>query len=306
MLHRNKRFQWLPYFKELLPISGATGSNAFTPSSSLPPPSSSASPLSSLSVPLPSSSSVPQVSSGFAVPAQPHGSDHDCAMTASSTMRVATIGNDSDEMDVDTAVGSASSVSKHKHSDLILPGDDDENNDDSSVLGHLNITSPSSNSVSRNLLSPTVPTVPSVPSAPSAPSAPSTSFHKSSSLPKKKKTALTHNSAGQNSSSGVGAPSGNIAMKITPAVAIHGMQGTLNRLTDVMERNLGPSSSPDPTSSLRTQAIILLQRRKDNLEVYEKTKVIRMFTDNIGLAEVYVALEDDELCRDWLQDLLLK
>jgi hypothetical protein len=104
----------------------------------------------------------------------------------------------------------------------------------------------------------------------------------------------------------VGTPSGNIAMKITPAVAIHSMQGTLNRLTDVMERNLGPASSPDPTSSLRTQAIILLQRCKDNLEVYEKTKVIRMFTDDIGLAEVYVALEDDELHRDWLQDLLLK
>ena len=95
-------------------------------------------------------------------------------------------------------------------------------------------------------------------------------------------------------------------MKITPAVAIHGMQGTLNRLTDVMERNLGPSSPPDPMLSLRTQAILLLQRRKDNLKVYEKTKVVRMFTDDIGVAEVYVALEDDELRRDWLQDLLSK
>ena len=221
-------------------------------------------------------------------------------MTASSTMHITTVGNDSDEMEVDTAVSSASSVGKRKHSDLTLPGDDDNNNDDSSVPGHLNITLPSSNSASCNLLSPTVPGIPSVPSAPS------TSFHKSSSLPKKKKTALTHNSAGQNSSSGVGAPSGNTAMKITPAVAIHGMQGTLNRLTDVMERNLGPSSSPDPTLSLRTQAIILLQRRKDNLEVYEKTKVVRMFMDDVGLAEVYVALEDDELRRDWLQDLLSK
>jgi hypothetical protein len=95
-------------------------------------------------------------------------------------------------------------------------------------------------------------------------------------------------------------------MKITPAIAIHGMQGTLNWLTDIMEQNLGPSSSPDPTSLLRTQAIILLQRRKYNLEVYEKTKVICMLTDDIGLAEVYVALEDDELHWDWLQDLLLK
>ena len=224
-------------------------------------------------------------------------------MTASSTMHIPTVGNDSDEMDVDTAVGSASSVGKRKHSDLMLPGDDDDNNDDSSVPGHLNIAPLSSNSASCNLLSPTVPSVPSVPSAPSAPS---TSFRKSSSLPKKKKTALTHNSAGQNSSSGAGAPSSNIAMKITPAVAIHGMQGTLNRLTDVMERNLGPSSPPDPMLSLRTQAILLLQRRKDNLKVYEKTKVVRMFTDDIGVAEVYVALEDDELRRDWLQDLLSK
>lgn len=224
-------------------------------------------------------------------------------MTASSTMHVtATTRNDSDEMDVDTAIGSASSIGKRKHSDLLLPGDDDDNDDDSSI--HLNTTLPSSISASRDLLSPTVPTVPSVPSVQSVPS---TSFRKSSSQPKKKKTTLTHNSAGQISSSGAGAPSGNIAMKITPAVAIHGMQGTLNRLTDVMERNLGPSSSPDPvSSSLRTQAIILLQRRKDDLQIHEKTKVVRMFTEDIGLAEVYVALEDEELRRDWLQDLLSK
>ena len=38
------------------------------------------------------------------------------------------------------------------------------------------------------------------------------------------------------------ASSGNIVIKITIAIALHGMQGTLNCLTDIMEKkiNLGP------------------------------------------------------------------
>ena len=35
----NKGFQWLSRFEQLLPVSGTTGSNAFTPSSSTVPPS---------------------------------------------------------------------------------------------------------------------------------------------------------------------------------------------------------------------------------------------------------------------------
>ena len=37
--YHNKGFQWLSKFEQLLPVSGTTGSNAFTPSSSTVPPS---------------------------------------------------------------------------------------------------------------------------------------------------------------------------------------------------------------------------------------------------------------------------
>ena len=162
---------------------------------------------------------------GSAAPPLPHGSDYGSVMTASSTMRVAaTSGDNSDQMDVDTAVGSSLSVGKRKHSDL--PGDDvlahDNHDDDSSLID----TAPPSS----------IPTSHSLPAlSPSVPSAPSSSVRTSSNPLKKKKTASTRNSAGKVSSSVTGAPSSNIAIKITPAIAIHGMQGTLNRLTDVME-----------------------------------------------------------------------
>lgn len=230
-------------------------------------------------------------------------------MTASSTMHVAAT-TTGDEMDVDMAVGSSVSIGKHKH------GDDDGHTHDHSD-GSLHLAPLSSIRVANfhSLIAPSasMSSGPTASSVQSAPSASSTSFHNSVIPPgsKKKKTALTHNSAGRISSSMAPQASGNIAMKITPAVAIHGMQGTLNRLTDIMERNItiGPSSSTRPQAtpalSLRTRAILLLQTRNDNLSTSEKTKVIRKFTKDIELAEVYVALEDDELRQDWLHDLLM-
>ena len=209
-------------------------------------------------------------------------------------MRVAaTSGDDSDRMDVDTAVASSLFVGKRKHSDTSLPGNDalahDNHDDDSSLID----TAPPSS----------IPTSHSLPAlSPSVPSAPSSSVRTSSNPLKKKKTASTRNSAGKVSSSVTGAPSSNIAMKITPAIAIHGMQGTLNRLTDVMERNLGPI--PDLAMTQRTQALTLLQERDDNLTIEEKSEMIHHFTSNVAIAEVYLALNNDELRQAWLQSLL--
>ena len=195
--------------------------------------------------------------------------------------------DDSDQMEIDTAVGSSLSVGKRKLSDALLPGDG--THDD--ALPYF-ISTPSSLPALSAL---------SVPSAPSA-----TSLHASSHPSKKKKTASTRNSAGKVSSSGGGAASGSIAMKITPAVAIHGMQGTLNRLTDVMERNLGPVGPPDLAMTQRTQALTLLQTRNDNLTIQEKLKMVHLFTSNIAIAESYLTLEDKELRQAWLQSLFIR
>jgi hypothetical protein len=128
-----------------------------------------------------------------------------------------------------------------------------------------------------------------VPSVSSAPSASSISLHNSVNPPKKKKTALTH------ISSSAMAPSGNIAIKITPAIALYGMRGTLNCLTDIMEQKISLGSSPSSprqadSISLRTRAIMLLQTCNDNLSTSEKMKLIHKFTKDIELAKVYIAL----------------
>ena len=91
-------------------------------------------------------------------------------------------------------------------------------------------------------------------------------------------------------------------MKITPAIAIHGMQGTLNCLTDVMEQNLGPT--PNLVMTQRTKALTLLQEQDDDLTIEEKFEMIHHFTSNVAIAEVYLVLNNDELRQAWLQSLL--
>ena len=160
---RNKGFHWFSQFEELLPVSGATGSNTFTlstvPSLSslfIPPPSSSSIPPPSSSVPPTSSSQATPASSGFAVPVQPHGSDWGSAVTASSTMHITTIRN-GDKMDIDTAIGLSISAGKCKHSDIMLHGDDNgHTHDDSDRSFPLNIA-PLSNSQSSCTLCPLLP-----------------------------------------------------------------------------------------------------------------------------------------------------
>ena len=194
-------------------------------------------------------------------------------------------GNDSDHMDIDTAVGT-SSVGKRKHSDASLHNNNihDENSP------HVNAV-PVSVSISTSHSLPASSTPPSSLPTPSI----------SSNPPKKKKTVSTHNSAGK-ALAVTAATSSSIAMKITPAVAIHGMQGTLNYLTDVMERNLGPA--PDLAATQRTKALTLLQQRDNHLTIEQKSAMIRQFTSDATIAEVYLALNNDKLRQAWLRDLL--
>lgn len=216
---------------------------------------------------------------------------------ASSTMHVAATIARNDEMDIDTAVGSSLSVSKRKISDI---HDEDDgyrytHSDTSFRLGAF----PPASSVST-----------SISSGPSAHSISSLSVHNSANTRPKKKSALSR------SVSSLAASSSN--RKITPAVAIHGMQGTLNRLTDIMEQNIQskkltstvsltvpspvPSTVPSTvTSALKTQAITLVQTRNDNLSTFDKTKLIRAFTKDVELAEVYLALQDEEVRQNWLR-----
>lgn len=90
--------------------------------------------------------------------------------------------------------------------------------------------------------------------------------------------------------------------KITPAIAIHNMQGSINRLTDVMEKSL---TAPDTASSQRTQAIDLLQTQDDGLTLEEQSELILKFVTDPAIAGAYLSLRGNpDLRRIWLQRLL--
>lgn len=103
-------------------------------------------------------------------------------------------------------------------------------------------------------------------------------------------------------SSASGVTSSGAAMKITPAVAIHNMQGTINRLTDVIQQTL--SAPQDPAALQRNDAIVQLQTREDGLTLDQKMLMIQKFTSDAAIAGAYLALSDDELRRGWMQHLL--
>lgn len=90
--------------------------------------------------------------------------------------------------------------------------------------------------------------------------------------------------------------------KITPAVAIHNMQGSINRLTDVMEKSL---TAPDPASMQRSEAMELLQTQDDGLTLKEQSEMISKFIADAAITGAYLSLRDNAvLRRDWLERIL--
>lgn len=117
--------------------------------------------------------------------------------------------------------------------------------------------------------------------------------------PAKKKSS--HSSSQSTSTTSVVKPSPKIT-KISNAVAMHGIQGTINRLTDIFERSV--NAPLDPRAAGRSDALQLLQSRNDGLSVNERTKMVNLFAENHVMAEMYVGLVDDELRQSWLQGML--
>jgi hypothetical protein len=92
------------------------------------------------------------------------------------------------------------------------------------------------------------------------------------------------------------------AAKITPAVAISGMQGSINRLTDVFEKSL--TTPQDTSSNERSQAIRLLQNRDEGLTQDEMVQMILLFTNKPTAPGTYLALERDDIRKAWMEKIL--
>jgi hypothetical protein len=239
--YRNKGWRWLNKFESILPIAGARGKNAFTATSVAAPPLTDR-----------EEGEEGSMSVGIG---NRHGSE--VIETSSTIAPAAVAGCESDQMDVDTAVGS-SSIGKRKHSDSLT-----ENNESLTTT---------------------------------------TSVSSVFTAPPKKKASSRGSQVVSKTSSASGGTSAKAAAKITPAVAIHNMQGSINRLTDIMEKTL---AAPDPASVQRTQAMELLQKQDDGLTMEEQSEMISKFVMDSAIAGAYISLKDNAgLRQNWLQHLL--
>jgi hypothetical protein len=87
--------------------------------------------------------------------------------------------------------------------------------------------------------------------------------------------------------------------KITPTIAIYGMQGTMNQMTDVLQAAFkSPSNTPSPLA----QAINL---NSDNgLIDNEKSAMVLMFVTTPATAVAYLSLTNEVLQRTWAMTVL--
>ena len=113
--------------------------------------------------------------------------------------------------------------------------------------------------------------------------------------------------------------------KVTAAVVVNGMQGTIDRMTDMLANVLDPntlaaafvtasasaSTSPTPavigsSASLSDKCVLLQHLKNDNgLTHSEKARLLNIFMKNPGAVEMYLELlDDDELCHGYAHELL--
>ena len=119
--------------------------------------------------------------------------------------------------------------------------------------------------------------------------------------PAKKKTPSTSGSrsASKQSTKSSTKTTSKLSTQASTAVAIHDMQGTLNRITDIFEK-----STQDPASAKLDEAIQRLQTTDDGLTMDEKTIMINQFLVKPAITNAYLAITDDALRVNWLRVML--
>ena len=93
-----------------------------------------------------------------------------------------------------------------------------------------------------------------------------------------------------------------LANKITPATAVMGMQGSINRLTDIFEKSMVPGE--DPSIMRREKAMQFLQEVDDGLSVSDKVAMISIFMKQAVAVDTYLSLTDAELRQAWIREMV--
>jgi hypothetical protein len=96
--------------------------------------------------------------------------------------------------------------------------------------------------------------------------------------------------------------------KVTPAVALIKLHGSIKDMTQAILVASKPPESMDDRATTRCQkAVRLVQERDDGLSLMEKAQLIVFFGDHNKEVDIYIALEDDQLrqavIKQWIGNL---
>lgn len=236
---RNQGWGYLTKFQEMLPVSGAKGKRAFVATAAA---SSSKALVDELDSGEEEESSAAVGSGRTAGDGKigdvGDGGDGGRKISASSGNIGGSESMEVDEVEIVTSITSVSSSSKRKHSHI-----------DDTLTFQSGGTS-------------------------TATSVPGTSMASSEPVNKKPSSALAKSKSAR-SSSVANKPSPKVSGKISNAAILNGMQGSINRITDVFERSV--NRPLDPEAEGRSEALHLLQNRDDGLDLDERTKLLQIF-----------------------------
>jgi hypothetical protein len=84
------------------------------------------------------------------------------------------------------------------------------------------------------------------------------------------------------------------SFKVTSAVALSGVQGSINQLTNAVEKSNAKGSAK------HREVVKHLQRTDDGLTTTKKLDLLSKFEDNEVYADTYIALEDEDLQWAWI------
>ena len=97
-------------------------------------------------------------------------------------------------------------------------------------------------------------------------------------------------------------------VKMTPAVALCSLRGSIDTMTSVIEstasKPIESITSEDRAVARRQSAVRLVQDREDGLSNEDKAKLLKLFFKHPNLGDVYIELTDNDLRRLMIQDWL--
>jgi len=100
-------------------------------------------------------------------------------------------------------------------------------------------------------------------------------------------------------SSGRGRGRTSTSTKLSSELLVHEVQGTINQLTATVRDSI----DADPVTRVRQDAVRRAMQESEGLTDAQKKVVVNRFTTSHASAQVYLALDDDDFRRSWLQDI---